>query len=191
MAAAAAGDDDAWRLVLAAYAPRVFALARSRCGRSDAAEEITQSVFVTVASKLSAGEYREEGRFESWLFRVTMNRIRDEIRRVRRHAEPAEPGALMAALPPWLDDAGDFYTDAARLVERLTMIDRNTIHYEVTIDDRTVYTRPWTMAWALVRETDPAFQLIEEACVEGDRDLPHFLEAGRKFYFGRSWKARR
>lgn len=89
----------------------------------------------------------------------------------------------------WLDDAGDFYTDAAYLLERLTMIDRDTIHYEVTIDDPTVYTRPWTMAWALVRETSPRFQLLEEACVEGDRDLPHFLEAGRKFYFGKSWKS--
>jgi hypothetical protein len=89
----------------------------------------------------------------------------------------------------WLDDAGDFYTDAAHLVERLTMVDRDTIHYEVTIDDPTVYTRPWTMAWALVRETDPRFQLLEEACVEGDRDLPHFLDAGRTFYFGKSWKS--
>jgi hypothetical protein len=89
----------------------------------------------------------------------------------------------------WLDDAGDFYTDAAHLIERLTMVDRDTIHYQVTIDDPTVYTRPWTMAWALVRETNSRFQLLEEACVEGDRDLPHFLEAGRKFYFGKSWKS--
>lgn len=90
----------------------------------------------------------------------------------------------------WLDDAGDFYTDAARLVERLTMIDRDTIHYQITIEDPTVYTRPWTMAWALVRETEPGFQLLEEACVEGDRDLPHFLESGRQYYFGKSWKSR-
>lgn len=89
----------------------------------------------------------------------------------------------------WLDDAGNFYTDAAHLIERLTMVDQNTIHYEVTIDDPTAYTRPWTMAWALVRETEARFELLEEACVEGDHDLPRFLEAGRKFYFGRTWKS--
>lgn len=45
------------------------------------------------------------------------------------------------------------------------------------------------MAWALVRESEPGFQLLEEACLEGDRDLPHFLELGRKYYFGASWKS--
>ena len=61
--------------------------------------------------------------------------------------------------------------DVLAALGRLTMVDRDTIHYEVTIEDRTVYTRPWTMAWALVREPDPRFELLEEACVEGDRDL--------------------
>jgi RNA polymerase sigma-70 factor (ECF subfamily) len=60
----------------------------------DVAEEVTQSVFVTVASKLSGGEYTEQGRFESWLFRVAMNRIRDEVRRTRRQATPTDPEAL-------------------------------------------------------------------------------------------------
>lgn len=92
--AAAAGDEDAWRELVDLYARRVFALCRSRCGRSDLAEEITQSVFATVATKLTSGAYSERGRFESWLFRVAMNRVRDEIRRSRRHAEPTDPDVL-------------------------------------------------------------------------------------------------
>jgi RNA polymerase sigma-70 factor, ECF subfamily len=59
-----------------------------------------QSVLVTVATKVTAGEYTESGRFEPWLFRVAMNRIRDEIRKQRRSIvetngylpEQAEPG---------------------------------------------------------------------------------------------------
>ena len=50
---------------------------RRRSEGCELAEEITQSVFVTVASKLVGGGYTEQGRFESWLFRVAMNRIRD------------------------------------------------------------------------------------------------------------------
>lgn len=92
--AAAAGDEDAWRVLVDLYARRVFALCRSRCGRSDVAEEITQSVFATVATKLTTGQYTERGRFESWLFRVAMNRVRDEMRRTRRHAEPMDPDVL-------------------------------------------------------------------------------------------------
>jgi len=90
----------------------------------------------------------------------------------------------------WLDDAGDFYTDAAHLVERLTMIDPDTIHYEVTIEDPKAYTRPWKMAWALVREKEPGFQLLEEACLEGEHDRPHLRSQGYKSYFGQTWKGR-
>lgn len=111
--AAAKGDERAWRAVVDLYARRVYALARSRLGGggggrggrtrgsdfasgpwgqgSDVAEEVTQSVFVTVAGKLSSGEYAEQGKFESWLFRVAMNRVRDEVRRLRRHAVPTDP----------------------------------------------------------------------------------------------------
>lgn len=84
LARASTGDNDAWRSVIDLYARRVFALAKSRCGDADLAEEITQSVFATVASTLGAGGYSEQGRFEPWLFRITMNRVRDEARRAKR-----------------------------------------------------------------------------------------------------------
>jgi len=83
----------------------------------------------------------------------------------------------------WLDDSANFYTDAAHMVERLTMIDLNTLHYQITIDDPKAYTRPWTMAWAMVRNVQPGFELLEEACREGERDLPKFLELGYVYYF--------
>jgi len=90
----------------------------------------------------------------------------------------------------WMDDAGDFYTDNARITERLTMIDPNTIHYEATIEDPTVYTRPWTVAWALVRDTERGFELVEESCREGERSLDRIREQGAKFYFGAPWRFR-
>jgi len=91
LAGAALGDEGAWRTVVDLYARRIFALAKSRVRNTDMAEEITQSVFCTVAAKLSSGGYTEQGRFEAWLFRVAVNRIRDEIRRLKRHAEPTDP----------------------------------------------------------------------------------------------------
>ena len=90
----------------------------------------------------------------------------------------------------WFDDSGNFYTDAAHLVERLTLVDPDTIHYEVTVEDSKAYTRPWTLVWALVREKGPGFELLEEACWEGERDLPRIREAGYKYYFGESWRGR-
>lgn len=94
LAQAAGGDDDAWRQLVDRYARRVHALARSRLRREDLAEEITQSVFATIAIKLAEGGYEEKGRFEAWLFRVAMNRVRDEARRGGRQAGPVDPAQL-------------------------------------------------------------------------------------------------
>lgn len=94
LAAASKGDQGAWRELIARYGRRVFALAKSRCQRTDLAEEVTQSVFATVAGKLGRGGYTEQGRFESWLFRVAMNRIRDEMRRLKRQADPTDPSSF-------------------------------------------------------------------------------------------------
>jgi hypothetical protein len=54
----------------------------------------------------------------------------------------------------WFDMAGNFHSEALRLVERFTMTDANTIQYEVTVEDPKVFTRPWTMSMPLHRHTD-------------------------------------
>jgi len=100
---AAGGDARAWRRVVDAYAPRVFALVRSQCHDEDLSEEITQSTFCTIVSKL--GAYTEQGKFEAWLFRIAVNRLRDEMRRRRRHAMPTEEATLVAIGPSHRDDA--------------------------------------------------------------------------------------
>jgi hypothetical protein len=89
----------------------------------------------------------------------------------------------------WIDDSGNFYTDTAHLVERLTMVDANTIDYEVTFEDPKVYTRPWKVAWVLQRVTEPGFELIEEACIEGERSMEDIRQqGGYRWYFGESWR---
>ena len=96
VARAALGEESAWEELLGLYSRRVFAMARSRLRSDELAEEITQSVFVTVATKLTqpdsnASGYSEQGRFEPWLFRITMNRVRDLCRKRSRHATPTAP----------------------------------------------------------------------------------------------------
>jgi len=92
--AAARGDPAAWRELVNRYSRRVYALAQSRCRNEDVAEEIAQSVFATIAAKLGSGQYTEHGKFESWLFRVAMNRVRDTVRRAKRRPETHDAAAL-------------------------------------------------------------------------------------------------
>ncbi len=65
----------------------------------------------------------------------------------------------------WFDRAGDFHSGDMHLIERYTLINPNTILYEVTVDDPTVYTRPWKMSMPLYRRLDKNIQLLEYNCV--------------------------
>ena len=63
----------------------------------------------------------------------------------------------------WLDMAGDFHSDALHVVERYRMTDRNTIHYEATLADAKVFTKPWTIQFDLHRRADRD-RLFEYVC---------------------------
>jgi hypothetical protein len=84
----------------------------------------------------------------------------------------------------FLDRRGTFYTDAATVTERLTMLDRNTIAYGATVDDPLVYTRPFTIAFMLMRHTTNDFEIWEDSCLEGNRDVQMLYSIGLKKYPG-------
>ena len=67
-----------------------------------------------------------------------------------------------------LDVVGDFYSQNARILERFIFVDGNTMNYEATITDPTVFTRPWTLRVAQRRIADDEFW--EFACHEGNHD---------------------
>jgi len=81
---------------------------------------------------------------------------------------------------PWLDNQGNFYSAAAHVVERLTLVDADTLHYEAMIDDPTVFTRPWTMAYPIRRVKDKEFEIMEFACHEGNRSMDLQLQRSDK-----------
>jgi hypothetical protein len=84
----------------------------------------------------------------------------------------------------WLDDNGNFFSDAAHVVERWTMFAADAIHVEATIDDPRTYTRPWTLAYGLKRNKMRGYELMEAACHEGERSLDAMRDLGRKPYLG-------
>jgi hypothetical protein len=64
----------------------------------------------------------------------------------------------------WLDMAGNFHSKAAQVEERYTLVNADTLNYEVTIDDSNVFTRPWKMRMPLQRQRD--VRLLEYECHE-------------------------
>ena len=58
------------------------------------------------------------------------------------------------------------------LTERLTRVDQGTLQYDVTIDDPTVWSQPWTFSVPMQRNDHPVY---EYACHEGNYGLYNIL----------------
>jgi hypothetical protein len=71
----------------------------------------------------------------------------------------------------WFDRAGNFASEALHTVERFSARSPETLHYEVTIEDPSVFTRPWKIAMPLYRRAEAHAQLAEFRCVEFSEDL--------------------
>ena len=84
----------------------------------------------------------------------------------------------------WLDHVGDFYSDAVRVVERMTMIAPDVIHYTATVEDPNVYTQPWTLAFGWRRSTNPNTEIWESACWEGVAEGPSLEGTVLEWYPG-------
>jgi hypothetical protein len=62
------------------------------------------------------------------------------------------------------------------VVERFTLTDENTLMYRATIEDPTVFTRPWTVEIPMARSAGPLFEV---ACHEGNYGLGFILSGHR------------
>jgi hypothetical protein len=66
------------------------------------------------------------------------------------------------------------------LVERWTQTVSNTLEYEVTIEDPTAWTRPWTAKQEFTRQSDQENRIYSEPrCIEGNYGLPGLLHGRR------------
>src|SRR6266480_2224192 len=66
------------------------------------------------------------------------------------------------------------------LVERWTRTGPMTLAYEVTIEDPTVWTKPWTVKQEFSRQSDEENRLYPEPrCIEGNQGLPGLMHGRR------------
>ena len=66
------------------------------------------------------------------------------------------------------------------LVERYTRVDADTLEYEITIKDPTVWVTPWTVRQELKRQSDEENRIYyEPRCHEGNYGLPALLIGAR------------
>jgi hypothetical protein len=63
------------------------------------------------------------------------------------------------------------------LVERWTRTAADMLRYEATIEDPSIFTRPWTIVLDLRLEND--YRIYEYACHEGNRAIENTLRGSR------------
>jgi hypothetical protein len=86
----------------------------------------------------------------------------------------------------WFDTTGTFHSDALHVIERYTMTDPDTIQYEATIEDPSVFTRPWKISMPLYRQKDRD-RLLEYQCqAEAEEANGDFERDPRTWYPGPS-----
>lgn len=72
---------------------------------------------------------------------------------------------------------GNPTSEALRLTERFRLLDRDTLQYEVTVNDPETFTGPWTVVFPI--ERDPSYVLHEYACHEGNYAIANMLRGAR------------
>ncbi len=90
------GDEQAFLEIVEFYYPRCLRFARNMMGNEQDAEEAVQDAFVRVHD--SFHRFREDARFDPWLFRILANRCRTLLGRAKRHRELIEYGEVPLAI---------------------------------------------------------------------------------------------
>jgi hypothetical protein len=67
-------------------------------------------------------------------------------------------------------------SDHLSIVERFTLVDNDAIDYRYTVNDPTMFTRPWTVSVPMRRVDGPIY---EYACHEGNVGMEGILRGGR------------
>lgn len=78
-----AGDGAAWEEIVSSFSRRVYNLAYRFTSRADAAEDLTQEVFIRVYRSLEQYDPKQ-GDLQNWLMRLARNLVIDDYRRRQR-----------------------------------------------------------------------------------------------------------
>lgn len=75
------GDETTFRILVQRHKDKVRNITYLTLGNADAVDDIAQDVFLTVYKNLK--KFRFESQFTTWLFRITVNKCKDHLRKKR------------------------------------------------------------------------------------------------------------
>ncbi len=129
--------------------------------------------------------FYDVGQGEGWQRNIVMNRsphlpaaIRQWYGDSRGHWEGDTLVIDVTNFSPKTDFFGS--RENLHLVERWTRTGASTLEYEVTVEDPSVWTKPWTVKQEFTRQSEQENRIYyEPRCIEGNYALPSMLRAAR------------
>ncbi len=80
------GEEEALEILIGRYQQKIFSYILTIVHDKDLAEDLFQDTFIKVIHTLRAGTYKEEGKFNQWIMRITRNLIIDYFRKSQKMA---------------------------------------------------------------------------------------------------------
>jgi hypothetical protein len=129
--------------------------------------------------------FYDVGQGQGWQRNIVMNgsphlpaSIRQWYGDSRGHWEGATLVVDVTNFSPKTDFQGS--RENLHLIERWTRTGAATLEYQVTVEDPTVWARPWTTKQEFTRQSEEANRVYyEPRCVEGNYAFPSMLKAAR------------
>lgn len=76
------GDGEAFHRLVAAFSVKIYHLSLSILQHAEDAEDVTQEVFTTVY--LSIGQFQGDAQLSTWIYRITVNKCQEHLRKKSR-----------------------------------------------------------------------------------------------------------
>ena len=92
------GDQIAWDALVRTYRKRVFNVAYKFAGRYEAAEDLTQDIFIKIFKSLK--QFDRRANFQTWLISISRNLCIDHYRSTRKERETIDRNIDAADLRP-------------------------------------------------------------------------------------------
>ena len=104
--------------------------------------------------------------------------VSDAVRQLHGDSRGHWEGDTLVVETTNYSDLGRFWNtgEGFRLIEQFTRVGPDTLHHEITFDDQTTWTQPWTILIPLTQSAEPIF---EYACHEGNIGMEGILSGYR------------
>jgi RNA polymerase sigma-70 factor (ECF subfamily) len=141
-------DQKAWSRFVDLYSPLIYSWARQVGLQDTDAADLVQDVFSLLVPKMADFAYDRQGSFRAWLKTVTLNKWRENGRRV----------AARPVGQPYPEQVATEESDAFWEVEYR----QHVVTQALQVMQTDFEPKTWKACWALVVEDRPAAQVAEE-----------------------------